>query len=139
MNRSDSKRKQGKNHANSLVSDPKNPSHQPTTSSSRKTTSKKRMLEEDLQADAPAKRAKTDGSKKIGRLAKPNKTHGRKHVDRQESTASNLSHDKRDKKRKHLDEQESTAKTSGDIKRVKIESAENAAQKYVLFTDMLHL
>lgn len=65
--KSDSKRKQGKNHAQSLVSaDTKRPSDQPTTSSSRRSTSKKRMLEEDFEADPPAKRSKTDGSKKVG-------------------------------------------------------------------------
>ena len=99
MKNSDSKRKEGKNHANSLVSaDTGRPSDPPTIRNSKRTSSKKRMLEENLRADAPAKQAKTDGSKKVGRLGKPDKTNGRNPVHKQESTTSNLSetsHDNR--------------------------------------------
>lgn len=91
VKKSDGKRKQGKNHANSLVSGKtERPSDPPTTGNSRKTYSKKRELEEDLGVDAPEKHAKTDSSKKVG-----------------------------DEKWKHLDKQKSAAKDSGDIRNVK--------------------
>ena len=43
-----------------MLADTDRPSDQPTTSNSRKTTSKKWTLEEDLKADAPGKHAKVD-------------------------------------------------------------------------------
>lgn len=138
MEKSDNRSKQGKIHAHRLaLTDTERPSHRPNTRNSpMKTNHKKRELEQEVTTDVPAKRLKTDGSKKVGRWV--TKGPGDDHREAvgvlkspnysKQSKSSKLSEPSKSsklesKKRKHLDEQEMAAENSRQSKRIKTDSA----------------
>lgn len=108
-----------------------------THNSSKKTNPKKRKPElQDITRDVPAKRMKTEGSKKVGKqvtkglvddyseavggskLAKSSKKSKSSSKSSEPLQSSKLE----GKKRKHVDEQEMAAESSPRTKRIKIDS-----------------
>ena len=109
MEKSDGRRKQGNIHSNSLaLADTEKPSDW-----SKKTNPKKEEVEQDITTDIPAKRIKTDGSKKVGRQAIEGPgDDGLEAVGAPKSPKSSKPLKVKDKKRKHVGEQELAAEFS---------------------------